>query len=206
MVDTVYPFENEFDSKMTSQDIDNIEEAIAEFTIAWQNLTNVCSDMSGDCNEIITELLGSKSPKISWQKEGSLDDIFQDEYQTWLKVCKENILSYREYLDSKKSTKVIRITRPAWISETYKITTDMGKDCEGDVLNPKVIRSWLEDEDTIQLESEISCHMDSSNAIGAEIHEDEFAEITLDEIIEDVEREYDWNPNWKPPVNIKEDE
>ena len=184
MVDTVYPYENEFDKNMTKEDLDNLEEAIIEFTTAWGNLKDVCNDMSGDCNEIITELLGSKSPKISWQKEGSLDDIFQDEYQTWLKVCKENILSYREYLDSKKSTKVIRITRPAWIQETYKVSTSLES---GERLwcDPKVIRSWLEDEDTIQLETEVSCHMDSSNAIGAEIHEDDFAEITLNEIMED---------------------
>ena len=182
MVDTVHPYENEFDSKMTSQDIDNIEEAIAEFTIAWQNLIDFCNDMSGDCNEIISERLGSKSPKISWQKEGSLDDIFHDEYQTWLKACKENILSYREYLDSKKSTKVIRITRPAWISETYRITTAMESSVT--TVDNDIIRSWLENEDTIQLETEVSCHMDSSNAIGAEIHEDDFAEITLDEITE----------------------
>ena len=185
MVDTVHPYENEFDSKMTSQDIDNIEEAIAEFTNAWQNLTDFCNDMSGDCNEIISERLGSKSPKISWQKEGSLDDIFHDEYQTWLKVCKENILSYREHL-AKKSTKVIRITRPAWIQETYRITTDMDSSYSREnKVHPKIIRSWLENEDTIQLETEVSCHMDSSNAIGAEIHEDDFAEITLDEITED---------------------
>ena len=184
MVDTVHPYENEFDSKMTSQDIDNIEEAIAEFTNAWQNLIDFCNDMSGDCNEIISERLGSKSPKISWQKEGSLDDIFHDEYQTWLKVCKENILSYREHL-AKKSTKVIRITRPAWIQETYRITTDMDSSYSREnKVHPKIIRSWLENEDTIQLETEVSCHMDSSNAIGAEIHEDDFAEITLDEITE----------------------
>ena len=185
MVDTVHPYENEFDSKMTSQDIDNIEEAIAEFTSAWQNLTNVCNDMSGDCNEIISERLGSKSLKISWMRMGSLDDIFHDEYQKWLKVCKENILSYREYLDNKKSTKVIRITRPAWIQETYRITTDMDSSYSREnKVHPKIIRSWLENEDTIQLETEVSCHMDSSNAIGADIHEDEFAEITLDEVEE----------------------
>ena len=70
-------------------------------------------------------------------------------------------------------------------------------------INPVIIRKWLEDENTIQLETEVSCHMNSSNAIGAEIHEDDFAEITLDEI---EEEEYDWNPDWKPPVNVKGDE
>ena len=53
-------------------------------------------------------------------------------------------------------------------------------------INPVIIRKWLEDENTIQLETEVSCHMDSSNAIGAEIHEDDFAEITLEEIEEVV--------------------
>ena len=56
----------------------------------------------------------------------------------------------------------------------------------GKELNYKSARRILEDENTIQLETEVSCHMDSSNAIGAEIHEDDFAEITLDEIEEVV--------------------
>ena len=62
MVDTVHPYENEFDSKMTSEDIDNIEEAIAEFTNAWQNLIDFCNDMSGDCNEIISPLSFKSTP------------------------------------------------------------------------------------------------------------------------------------------------
>jgi len=38
--------------------------------------------------------------------------------------------------------------------------------------------------------------------------EDDYDRITLDEITEedeDDEEEYDWNPDWKPPVSIKED-
>ena len=116
--------ENEYDQNMTREDLDNLEEAIAEFTSAWQNMINVCNDTSGNCNEIISETLGLKSPMMSWQTTGSLDDVFHDGFQVWLKACNQNILSYRDH------------------------------------------------------------HMDSSNAIGAEIHEDDFAEITLDEITE----------------------
>jgi hypothetical protein len=178
--------EKEFDKNMTKEDLDNLEEAIHEFTRSWQKLMNVCMDTNGDCNEIISETLGLKIPMMSWQTIGSLDDVFHDGFQVWLKACNQNILSYRDHL-AQKITKLIRITRPAWIKETYKVSF-VGDSLpeEGEEIDPSVIRQYLEDENTIQLETEISCHMDSSNAIGAEIHEDEFAEITLDEI-EEVE-------------------
>ena len=188
--------EKEFDKNMTKEDLDNLEEAIHEFTRSWQKLMNVCMDTKGNCNEIISELKLQEHrdaltsgkgqrfvPKMSWQTTGSLDDVFHDGFQVWLKACNQNIQTYRDHL-AKKSTKLIKITRPAWIQETYKVSTSLES---GERLwcDPKVIRSWLEDEDTIQLETEVSCHMDSSNAIGAEIHEDDFAEITLNEIMED---------------------
>lgn len=196
--------EKEFDKNMTREDLDNLEEAIAEFTIAWQNMINVCMDTKGNCNAIISELTMQEHrdaltsgkgqrfvPKISWQTTGSLDDIFHDEYQTWLKVCKENILSYREHL-AKKSTKLIKITRPAWIQETYKVSMPSYPDFvmdefpkEGEEIDPSVIRQYLEDENTIQLETEISCHMDANDSHLDEM-EDDYDRITLDEI-EEVE-------------------
>jgi len=209
MVDTVYPYENEFDSKMTSKDIDNIEEAIKEFTTAWENLKDVCNDMSGDCNEIISETLGLKNPKMSWQTQGSLDDVYYEGLQKWGNACRENIQTYRDHL-AKKSTKLIKITRPAWIQETYKISflqSGMTIPKEGKGIDPSVIRQWLEDENTIQLGTEVSCHMDANDSHLDEM-EDDYDRITLDEITEedeDDEEEYDWNPDWKPPVSIKED-
>ena len=79
----------------------------------------------------------------------------------------------------------IMITRPAWITETYQIELDEGEEIHNDV-DSNTIRKWLEDLETDQLGTEISCHMDSSNAVGAEIHEDDFAEITINEIEEIV--------------------
>ena len=182
--------ENEFDKNITNDDLDNVEEAIHEFTRSWQNLMNVSMDMNGNCNEIISEEGEQRViPQMSWQTTGSLDDVFHDGFQKWLKSCNANILAYRDHL-AKKKTKLIRITRPAWIKETYKVQFNTphaimpSKGMEGMEVTPCYIRQWLEDENTIQLETEVSCHMDSSNAIGAEIHEDDFAEITLDEIEE----------------------
>ena len=192
--------ENEFDKNMTKEDVSNLEESIHEFTRSWQKLMNTCMDMNGNCNEIISEQSDEEGgfegrkwvPKMSWQTTGSLDDVFHDGFQKWLKSCNANILAYRDHL-AKKKTKLIRITRPAWIKETYKISMPSYPDFvmdefpeEGKGIAPSVIRQWLEDENTIQLETEVSCHMDSSNAIGAEIHEDNFAEITLEEIEEVV--------------------
>ena len=205
----------EFDKNMTEEDLDNLEEAIAQFTSAWQNMINVCMDTKGNCNEIISELTAQEHkeggvhadirrfvPKMSWQITGSLDDVFHDGFQVWLKACKQNILSYREHLANKKSTKLIRITRPAWIQETYKVSAFLESgivEKEGDVLNPEVIRSWLEDKDTVQLETEISCHMDANDS-HLDTMEDDYDNITLDEI---EEEEYDWNPDWKDP-SLKE--
>ena len=80
----------------------------------------------------------------------------------------------------------ITITRPAWIQETYEVSSSQGlrMSCLSTPCPPSIIRKWLEDDTTIQLGTEVSCHMDTSNTVGAEIHEDEFAEITLDEIEE----------------------
>ena len=82
----------------------------------------------------------------------------------------------------------ITITRPAWIQETYEVSSSEGIQMG---INPSyapwTIRKWLEDDSTVQLGTEVSCHMDTSNTVGAEIHEDEFSEITLDEIEEHYE-------------------
>ena len=56
---------------------------------------------------------------------------------------------------------------------------------EGMEINPVIIRKWLEDENTIQLETEISCHMDANDSHLDEM-EDDYDRITLDEI-EEVE-------------------
>ena len=198
-------YENEFDKNMTKEDLDNLEEAIHEFTRSWQKLINVCMDTKGNCNEIISELKLQEHrdaltsgkgqrfvPKMSWQTTGSLDDVFHDGFQVWLKACNQNIQTYRDHL-AKKSTKLIKITRPAWIQETYKVSfselmTDgllPTKILEGMEINPVIIRKWLEDENTIQLETEISCHMDANDSHLDEM-EDDYDRITLDEI-EEVE-------------------
>ena len=175
--------EKEFDKNMTKEDLDNLEEAIHEFTRSWQKLMNVCMDTNGDCNEIISETLGLKIPMMSWQTIGSLDDVFHDGFQVWLKACNQNILSYRDHL-AQKITKLIRITRPAWIKETYKVSF-VGDSLpeEGEEIDPSVIRLYLEDENTIQLETEISCHMDANDSHLDEM-EDDYDRITLDEIEE----------------------
>ena len=182
-------YENEFDKNMTKEDLDNLEEAIHEFTRSWQKLMNVCMDTNGDCNEIISETLGLKNPQMSWQATGSLDDVFHDGFQVWLKACNQNIQTYRDYL-AKKSTKLIKITRPAWIQETYKVSLSPlsnipTKIHEGMEINPVILRKWLEDENTIQLETEVSCHMDANDSHLDEM-EDDYDRITLDEI-EEVE-------------------
>jgi hypothetical protein len=179
--------EKEFDKNMTKEDLDNLEEAIHEFTRSWQKLMNVCMDTNGDCNEIISETLGLKIPMMSWQTIGSLDDVFHDGFQVWLKACNQNILSYRDHLAQKK-TKLIKITRPAWIKETYKVSfiqSGMTMPKEGEEIDPSVIRQYLEDENTIQLETEVSCHMDANDSHLDEM-EDDYDRITLDEIEEVV--------------------
>jgi hypothetical protein len=185
---------------MTKEDLDNLEEAIHEFTRSWQKLMNVCMDTNGNCNEIISELTAQEHkdggvhadiwkfvPKMSWQTTGSLDDVFHDGFQVWLKACNQNILSYRDHL-AQKITKLIRITRPAWIKETYKVSfiqSGMTMPKEGEEIDPSVIRQYLEDENTIQLETEVSCHMDANDSHLDEM-EDDYDRITLDEI-EEVE-------------------
>ena len=82
----------------------------------------------------------------------------------------------------------ITITRPAWIQETYEVSSSEGIQMGINPSNaPWTIRKWLEYDSTVQLGTEVSCHMDTSNTVGAEIHEDEFSEITLDEIEEHYE-------------------
>ena len=197
-------YENEFDKNMTKEDLDNLEEAIHEFTRSWQKLINVCMDTKGNCNEIISELKLQEHrdaltsgkgqrfvPKMSWQTTGSLDDVFHDGFQVWLKACNQNIQTYRDHL-AKKSTKLIKITRPAWIQETYKVSMPSYPDFvmdefpkEGEKIDPSVIRQYLEDENTIQLETKVSCHMDANDSHLDEM-EDDYDRITLDEI-EEVE-------------------
>ena len=172
--------EKQIDQNITKQDLELMEDALSQLENAWHNLMNTNIRMSGDCNEIIE----NKYPFCS-----SFDDVYHNDIRDWLKSCRKNIQKYRDHLDT-KTTKLIRITRPAWIKETYRVEFTPNdaiiptKGMEGMQVSPLYARQWLEDGATVQLETEVSCHMDSSNAIGADIHEDEFAEITLDEVEE----------------------
>ena len=169
-----------YDDRITPDDIDNVEDAIAQFSSAWRHMVDVHNNMKGDCNEII-----SMDDKNTTWTVGSIDDVYHGAFQKWVEGCKKNIDAYRKHLGG-KSEKIIRITRPAWIQETYKISSVFVGDLlppTGKEIDPSIVRMYLEDHETIQLESEISCHMDLTNfADFAQEHD--FADITLDEIEE----------------------
>ena len=51
-------------------------------------------------------------------------------------ITRKNIQKYRDHLDT-KTTKLIRITRPAWIKETYRVefTPNDVTECVGGIRN-----------------------------------------------------------------------
>ena len=95
----------DLDERMTPEDIEKIEDAIAEFSSAWMHMVDVHNNMKGDCNEII-----STDDKNTTWTVGSIDDVYHGAFQKWVKSCKNNIEAYKEHLGN-KSEKIIRITR-----------------------------------------------------------------------------------------------
>lgn len=91
------------DTRITPEDIDNIEDAIANFAESFRTLVNVCDDMNGDCNEIISQGRPWRLMPIEKQDiptrwcVGSLDDVFHIEFNAWLKMCYLQIKHYREF-------------------------------------------------------------------------------------------------------------
>ena len=83
--------------------------------------------------------------------------------------------------------KKIIITRPAWIQETYLISAEFSGVClpeVGEEIDPTVVKMYLEYHQTVQLETEISCHMDANDA-HLDAMETEYDRIYLDEFIEE---------------------
>ena len=83
--------------------------------------------------------------------------------------------------------KKIIITRPAWIQETYLISAEFSGVClpeVGEEIDPTVVKMYLEDHQTVQLETEISCLMDANDA-HLDAMETEYDRIYLDEFIEE---------------------
>ena len=83
--------------------------------------------------------------------------------------------------------KKIIITRPAWIQETYLISAEFSGVCLPEVseeIDQRVVKMYLEDHQTVQLETEISCHMDANDA-HLDAMETEYDRIYLDEFIEE---------------------
>lgn len=79
----------------------------------------------------------------------------------------------------------VMITRPAWIQEIYEVELEWDEAMNTHKgRNIKAVRKMLEAESTVQLETNVSCHMDTTNTVGANIHEDEYAEVHIDEIEE----------------------
>ena len=83
--------------------------------------------------------------------------------------------------------KKIIITRPAWIQDTYLNSAEFSGVClpeVGEEIDPTVVKMYLEDHQTVQLETEISCHMDANDA-HLDAMETEYDRIYLDEFIEE---------------------
>ena len=81
--------------------------------------------------------------------------------------------------------KKIIITRPAWIQETYLISAEFSGVClpeVGEEIDPTVVKMYLEDHQTVQLETEISCHMDANDA-HLDAMESDYDRVYLDEFI-----------------------
>lgn len=77
------------------------------------------------------------------------------------------------------------ITRPAWIQETYLVSAEFSGVClpeVGEEIDPSVVKMYLEDPQTVQLETEISCHMDANDA-HLDAMESDYDRVYLDEFI-----------------------
>ena len=83
------------------------------------------------------------------------------------------------------------ITRPAWIKETYEFSDFPMeeynlKNIKKDVLYRQKFFEKVFENDCDYMESEISCYMDTTNSVSADIHEGEYGELFLDNIEEEV--------------------
>jgi len=81
------------------------------------------------------------------------------------------------------------ITRPAWIKETYEFSDFPMeeynlKNIKKDVLYRQKFFEKVFENDCDYMESEISCYMDTTNSVSADIHEGEYGELFLDNIEE----------------------
>ena len=77
------------------------------------------------------------------------------------------------------------VTRPAWIQEFWEVELDENEPLPEKGQNIEAVRKLLEAESTVQLETNVSCHMDTTNTDGSNIHEDEYAEVWIDEFVEE---------------------
>ena len=79
----------------------------------------------------------------------------------------------------------VMVTRPAWIQEIYEVELEWDEAMNTHKgRNIKAVRKMLEDESTVQIESQISCHMDHTNGVDCLRGRDEYAEVHIDEIEE----------------------